>query len=80
MPFSTLVDADLDVVVEMTSNITSSQMGGTLPNVKNIIYHCLSGKGGVGQSTVTANLAMALKQSEEQGWNRDADISGPHTL
>ena len=59
----THVDADLSVVIDMTADVTSSRMGGTLlPNVKNIIA-IASGKGGVGKSTITANLAMALKQS-----------------
>ena len=71
------VDANLNVVIAMTADVTSSRMGtALLPNVKNIIA-IASGKGGVGKSTVTANLAMALKLSGAKVGIIDADISGP---
>src|SRR5699024_7666631 len=47
-----------------------------LPNVKNIIA-VASGKGGVGKSTVAANLAIALGKEGAKVGLMDADIYGP---
>ena len=47
-----------------------------VPNVKNIIL-VMSGKGGVGKSTVAANLAMALNRMGHRTGLLDADIYGP---
>ncbi len=64
--------------VEMTAQVRSSLPEGQslLPGVKNIVP-VGSGKGGVGKSTVSANVALALVQSGAKVGLMDADIYGP---
>lgn len=58
-------------------NDTQSNITTTLSNIKNKIV-IMSGKGGVGKTTVAVNLATALSQRGKKVGILDVDIHGPN--
>jgi len=67
------------VEIRMTAQVRTSvapPAGTVSPQIKNVVP-IASGKGGVGKSTVSANLALALARTGARVGLMDADVYGP---
>ena len=70
------VKINLKVVAAAPKENPNQIRGKEIPNIKNIIA-IASGKGGVGKSTITANVAISLAKMGFKVGVLDADVYGP---
>lgn len=72
------VEGVTTVEMKWAGEVTSREIrpDDPLPNVRNVVL-VMSGKGGVGKSTVATNLTMALARAGHRVGLLDADIYGP---
>lgn len=73
-----MINEDVEIKINFTSKTTSlrTDKKDVLKDVKNIVA-VVSGKGGVGKSTVASNLALAIAAGGAKVGFMDADIYGP---
>ncbi|MGB1284715.1 MAG: P-loop NTPase [Polaribacter sp.] len=78
----TQIDTNIDVKVNVKVEVATKKenpnqiRGKEIPNIQNIIA-IASGKGGVGKSTITSNMAISLAKMGFKVGVLDADVYGP---
>ena len=74
---STLLEQELRAEMLAIPGVTEAKVAMTVTEPSRVLIAIGSGKGGVGKSTVAANLAIALARAGKKVGLVDADIYGP---
>ncbi|MEO6198467.1 MAG: Mrp/NBP35 family ATP-binding protein [Sphingomicrobium sp.] len=71
------MEAELRAAALALPGVREARVGLTASNPKRVVIAIGSGKGGVGKSTVSANIAIALAKAGRKVGLIDADVYGP---